>query len=122
MPCRDAVDACRDGICTTQEEDKIALDDPDFWEKTLGKDALKQKKEIVDTTQRKAKQGDKEYVHNCNQCWINFHRKYDIILYRNLEKFFPKTLTRKLFGYYQWTEDASTSYSQFLDQMEKTYK
>ena len=33
-------------------------------EKTLGKDALKQKKEIVDTTQRKAKQGDKEYVHN----------------------------------------------------------
>ena len=33
-------------------------------EKTLGKDALKQKKEIGDTTQRKAKQGDKEYVHN----------------------------------------------------------
>ncbi len=64
----------------------------------------------------------KEYVHNCNQCWINFHRKYDIILYRNLEKFFPKTLTRKLFGYYQWTEDASTSYSQFMNQMEKTYK
>ena len=48
----------------TQEEDKIALDDPDFWEKTLGKDALKQKKEVIDTTQRKAKQGDKEYVHN----------------------------------------------------------
>ncbi len=64
----------------------------------------------------------KEYVHNCNQCWINFHRKYDIILYRNLEKFFPKTITRKLFGYYQWTEDATTSYSQFLDQMEETYK
>lgn len=64
----------------------------------------------------------KEYVHNCNQCWINFHRKYDIILYRNLEKFFPKTLTRKLFGYYQWTEDATTSYSQFLDEMDKTYK
>ena len=33
-----------------------------FWDSTLGKDALKQKKEIVDTTQRKAKQGDKEYV------------------------------------------------------------
>ena len=65
----DAVDApppstaCRDTV-PAQEEDKIALDDPDFWEKTLGKDALKQKKEIVDTTQRKAKQGDKEYVHN----------------------------------------------------------
>ena len=40
------------------------MDDPDFWEKTLGKDALKQKKEVIDTTQRKAKQGDKEYVHN----------------------------------------------------------
>ena len=64
MPRRpDAVDACRDTV-PAQEEDKIALDDPDFWEKTLGKDALKQKKEIVDTTQRKAKQGDKEYVHN----------------------------------------------------------
>ena len=60
---RDAVDACRN-VHTTQEEDKIALDDPDFWEKTLGKDALKQKKEVIDTTQRKAKQGDKEYVHN----------------------------------------------------------
>ena len=60
---RDAVAACRDTV-PAQEEDKIALDDPDFWEKTLGKDALKQKKEIVDTTQRKAKQGDKEYVHN----------------------------------------------------------
>ena len=59
----DAVDACRN-VHTTQEEDKIALDDPDFWEKTLGKDALKQKKEVIDTTQRKAKQGDKEYVHN----------------------------------------------------------
>ena len=64
----------------------------------------------------------KEYVHNCNQCWINFHRKYDIILYRNLEKFFPKNITRKLFGYYQWTDDASSSYGQFMDQMEKTYK
>ena len=51
-------------VRATQEEDKIALDDPDFWEKTLGKDALKQKKEVIDTTQRKAKQGDKEYVHN----------------------------------------------------------
>lgn len=41
---------------------------------------------------------------NCNKCWINFHRKYDIILYRNLEKFFPRFAINKLFGYYQWNE------------------
>ena len=41
-----------------------AMKDLDLDEKTLGKDALKQKKEVIDTTQRKAKQGDKEYVHN----------------------------------------------------------
>jgi MoaA/NifB/PqqE/SkfB family radical SAM enzyme len=64
----------------------------------------------------------KEYVHNCNQCWINFHRKYDVILYRNLEKFFPKMITKKLFGYYQWTEDASMTYQKFMDEMEDTYK
>ena len=64
----------------------------------------------------------KEYVHNCNQCWINFHRKYDVILYRNLEKYFPKMLTKKMFGYYQWTEDASMTYQKFMDKMEDTYK
>ena len=26
----------------------------------------------------------------CNGCWINFHRKYDIILLRNLERLLPK--------------------------------
>ena len=64
----------------------------------------------------------KEYVHNCNQCWINFHRKYDVILYRNLEKFFPKMITKKLFGYYQWTEDATMTYQKLMDKMEDTYK
>ena len=48
----------------SKEDDKVALDDPDFWEKTMGADALKKKKVVVDTTKRKAKQGDKEYVHN----------------------------------------------------------
>ncbi len=28
----------------------------------------------------------KEYVHNCNQCWLNFHRKYDVVLYRTRQK------------------------------------
>ena len=56
----------------------------------------------------------KEYVHNCNQCWINFHRKYDVVLYRNFEKFFGRAITSKLFGYYQWEEDASVSYRKLL--------
>jgi len=51
---------------------------------------------------------------NCNGCWINFHRKYDIILYRNLERFFPKSAIRKMFGYYQWSEDKGKNYRQTL--------
>ena len=44
----------------------------------------------------------KEYVHNCNACWINFHRKYDVVLYRSFEKYFGRAATSKMFGYYQW--------------------
>lgn len=50
------------------------------------------------------------YVHNCNQCWLNFHRKYDVILYRTFEKYFGRAVTTKLFGYYQWEETATKSY------------
>lgn len=59
----------------------------------------------------------KEYVHNCNQCWINFHRKYDIVLYRTFEKYFGMGITKKLFGYYQWSDDANESYEQFMQRM-----
>jgi len=52
---------------------------------------------------------------NCNGCWINFHRKYDLILYRELERFFPKAAIRKMFGYYQWTDNPSTSYKKLLN-------
>ncbi len=62
-----------------------------------------------------------EHVHNCNQCWINFHRKYDVVLYRNFEKFFPKAAINKMFGYYQWAEDASEKYKGFMKRMEKEY-
>lgn len=62
-----------------------------------------------------------EYVHNCNQCWINFHRKYDIILYRNMEKFFPKKLVQKMFGYYQWEAEKSMTYTKYMDKMEEKY-
>ena len=53
----------------------------------------------------------KEYVHNCNQCWINFHRKYDVVLYRNMEKFFPKGIVNKMFGYYQWEDSSKATYN-----------
>ncbi|MDR0738383.1 MAG: radical SAM protein, partial [Prevotellaceae bacterium] len=46
----------------------------------------------------------------CNGCWINFHRKYDIILYRNLEKIFPKKVIARLAGDYSWTKSAFATY------------
>lgn len=57
----------------------------------------------------------KHYVHNCNQCWINFHRKYDVVLYRNLEKFFPKGMISKMFGYYQWSDDRKETYDKLME-------
>lgn len=59
----------------------------------------------------------KEYVHNCNLCWLNFHRKYDVILLRTFEKYFGKGVTGKLFGYYQWEEDARTTYKEYFDRI-----
>ena len=41
------------------------------------------------------------YSNNCNGCWINFHRKYDIILLRNFERLLPKRLIEKFYGPYQ---------------------
>jgi len=41
------------------------------------------------------------YSNTCNNCWINYHRKYDIILLRNLEKVFPKRLIELFYGKYQ---------------------
>lgn len=62
-----------------------------------------------------ARQMQKHYVHNCNQCWLNFHRKFDVILYRSFERFFGKMITSKLFGYYQWEADASVTYRRYFD-------
>ena len=42
---------------------------------------------------------------NCNQCWVAYHRKYDVVLYRSLEKYFGRWATTKLLGYYQWDSD-----------------
>lgn len=56
----------------------------------------------------------KHFVHNCNQCWLNFHRKYDVILYRSFEKYFGRNITQKLFGYYQWCAEAEKSYADLI--------
>jgi MoaA/NifB/PqqE/SkfB family radical SAM enzyme len=61
----------------------------------------------------------KQYGNNCNGCWINFHRKYDIVLLRVLENFLPKRLIEIFFyGKYQWTNNRKTTYKQFLQQCE----
>ena len=50
----------------------------------------------------------------CNGCWINFHRKYDLILLRNFEKLLPKRLIELLYGKYQWTSDKKETYQQYF--------
>lgn len=50
------------------------------------------------------------YSENCNQCWVSYHRKYDIILYRTFEKYFGKWATSKYLGYYKWDDDPAHSY------------
>ena len=54
------------------------------------------------------------YSQDCNKCWINFHRKYDIILVRNFERLFPKWLIEKYYGPYQWTENPNITYQQYI--------
>ena len=56
----------------------------------------------------------KHYSANCNQCWVSYHRKYDIILYRTFEKYFGKWATSKMLGYYKWDEDDKLSYADVI--------
>ena len=60
----------------------------------------------------------KEYVHNCNQCWMAFHRKYDVALYRTFEKNFGHWATSKMLGYYQWSDDVSLSYKAYFSALQ----
>ena len=55
-----------------------------------------------------------QYSKDCNGCWINFHRKYDIILVRNCERLLPKWLIEKFYGPYQWTSDPKQTYRKHL--------
>ena len=61
-----------------------------------------------------ASQTQCHYSRHCNDCWINFHRKYDIILVRNFERLLPKWLIEKFYGPYQWTANPRTTYRKHL--------
>lgn len=54
------------------------------------------------------------YSRNCNACWINYHRKYDVILYRSFERYFGRLATRKLLGRYWWESSKTKSYRQVM--------
>jgi sulfatase maturation enzyme AslB (radical SAM superfamily) len=56
----------------------------------------------------------KHYQHNCNGCWVNFHRKYDVVLHRMLEKYFGKNMTEKMLGKYQWEADKKKTYAKYM--------
>ncbi|MBR2234503.1 MAG: radical SAM protein [Prevotella sp.] len=54
------------------------------------------------------------YSKDCNGCWINFHRKYDIILLRSMERLLPKRIIEKIYGPYQWTNNPRMTYRQYF--------
>lgn len=60
-----------------------------------------------------------KYSKSCNGCWINFHRKYDIILLRNLEKVLPKIIIETFYGKYQWCADKRLTYRKYLKNTQK---
>jgi MoaA/NifB/PqqE/SkfB family radical SAM enzyme len=47
----------------------------------------------------------KHHSEHCNQCWVAYHRKYDVALYRSFEGFFGRWATVKLLGYYKWDDE-----------------
>ena len=57
----------------------------------------------------------RHHSENCNQCWVAYHRKYDIILYRSFEKYFGRWATSKLLGYYKWDADEGVSYKEAVN-------
>ncbi len=63
---------------------------------------------------RQACTTQRDYGRHCNGCWINFHRKYDIILLSNLERLIPKPLLEKAFGPYRWCADPACTYRRHL--------
>ena len=62
-----------------------------------------------------------QYSKNCNACWINFHRKYNIILLRNLEKFLPKRVIELFYGKYQWTSNSKETYRRYINNISRQW-
>ncbi len=69
--------------------------------------------EIFNSYETKKKH--RHYMNNCNACWLNCHRKYDIILLRSMEKFIPKGLIELFYGKYKWTENQKITYKEILN-------
>ena len=67
---------------------------------------------------KKSQELQKEYKNNCNQCWINFHRKYDVVMFRTMEKVFPKWMVEIAFGEYNWNENKQVTYKEFMEEFE----
>ncbi len=59
-----------------------------------------------------------KYSKDCNGCWINFHRKYDVILLRNFEKLLPKRMIELFYGKYQWTGDRRETYRKYFKRID----
>ena len=68
---------------------------------------------------KETKKTQKHYQHNCNGCWVNFHRKYDVVLHRMFEKYFGKGITQKMFGNYQWEADKKKTYKEYMKEAEE---
>lgn len=84
---------------------------------TLGNIKEKTLDEIFNSKESAAMQC--RYSKECNGCWINFHRKYDIILLRNLEKVLPKRVIELFYGKYQWSTDRRQTYREYLKNIRK---
>ncbi len=84
---------------------------------TLGNIKEKTLDEIFNSKESAALQC--RYSKECNGCWINFHRKYDIILLRNLEKVLPKRVIELFYGKYQWSTDRRQTYREYLKNIRK---
>ena len=54
----------------------------------------------------------KQNKNGCNGCWINFHRKYDVVLYRSVEPFLPNFLVKLIFGDYYWDKKSGAKYNE----------
>ena len=57
------------------------------------------------------------YARHCNACWINFHRKFDIIMVRTLERVLPKCLIERVYGPYQWAADTNMTYRKKINEV-----